>query len=134
MRKWKPKADPSEESKDLRTLEVKITEQEIELSQFDKVIKGERKGVKIFHEDDKCIAFEDFNPIAKTHFIVLAKEQSTNILKTMEADGSVMGHLMVIAAKVAKMLNLEEGYRIVLDNGRNSFQTIPNVFLHVIGG
>ena len=54
--------------------EIKVTEEETELSCFDKIIKGDRKGLKILHEDEKCIAFDDTNPVAKKHFIVLMKD------------------------------------------------------------
>lgn len=119
--------------KDMRTGEVKVTEQEIELSAFDKIIKGQTKGLKVLHEDDKCIAFEDGNPIAKVHFIVLAKSD-VGMGKIDQQDQALIGHMMVIASKVAKTQNLEKGYRIVFQTGKDSFQTIPNLYLHVIGG
>lgn len=66
VRKWKPKTDSKEESKDVNLIkgEVKISEKEIELSTYDKIIKGDRKGIKVLHEDEKLIAFEEINPVS----------------------------------------------------------------------
>jgi histidine triad (HIT) family protein len=64
------------------------------------------------------------------HFIVLAKDTKIKLTH----DEATLGHMMVVAAKVAKAQGLEEGFRVVVNHGKNSFQTIPNVYLHVIGG
>jgi histidine triad (HIT) family protein len=85
----------------------------------------------VHHEDEKCIAFDDPSPVAKSHFIVLPKDPKTSLITQDEA---LIGHLMLVASKVAKTLKLEDGYRVVLNNGRNGLQTIPNLHLHVIGG
>lgn len=72
VRKWKAKNES--DGKDQIKSEVKVTEKETELSCFDKIVYGERKGVKVLHEDERCIAFEDHYPVAKIHFIVLLKD------------------------------------------------------------
>jgi histidine triad (HIT) family protein len=59
--------------------EMKISEREIEHSEYDKILKGERSGVKVLHEDDKCLVFEASQPVAKTHLIVLAKSDLSGI-------------------------------------------------------
>lgn len=122
-----------EESKQIKS-EVKVSEQDADLSCFDKIVLGDRKGVKILHEDDKCIAFEDIAPVAKVHLIVLAKEAKASITNPEAKDEALIGHLMLTASKVAAKAGLVEGYRVVLNQGKNSFQTIPNLYLHVIGG
>jgi histidine triad (HIT) family protein len=94
-----------------------VPELDTELSCFDKIIQGDRKDIKVLHEDDKCIAFEDAKPVAKKHFIVLAKDPKAQANK----DEATLGHMMVIAAKVAKTQEMAEGYRVVLNHGKNSF-------------
>lgn len=128
VRKWKAKEDG--DTKEIKE-EVKVTEQECENSAFDTIAKGNHKGVKVLHEDEKCIAFEDLFPVAKVHFIVLAKDPKAQLTDEHDA---LAGHLMVVASKAAKNLGLEQGYRVVLNNGKNTFQTIPNLYVHVIGG
>ena len=118
VRKWKARSENNEESKDTIKNEVKVSEQDIELSYFDRIIQGDRKSLKVHHEDDKCIAFEDPSPVAKCHFIVLPKDTKTSLSTENEI---LIGHLMLIASKVAKTLKLEDGYRVVVNNGRNSF-------------
>lgn len=83
------------------------------------------------YEDEKCIAFDDPSPVAKSHFVVLPKDSKTSFITQDEA---LIGHLMLVASKVAKTLKLEDGYRVVINNGDNGFETIPNLYLHVIGG
>ena len=118
VRKWKAKSDPQEESKDNLRCEYKVSEQEMELSAFDKIIQGDRKSIKVHFEDEKCLAFDDYAPVAKSHFIVLAKD--TKVALSDSKDEALIGHLMVVASKVAKLLKLEEGYRVVVNNGRNA--------------
>jgi len=68
--------------------------------------------------------------------IVLAKKLNMDSLidvQETEEDAALLGHMMVTAAKVARNINLE-GYRIVNNNGKNAYQTIHNLYLHVIGG
>ena len=87
-------------------------------------------------EDEKVIVFNSMRPCAKTHLIVLAKTHRVRSLidiQDTEEDATLLGHLMVTAAKVARNLNIE-GYRIVTNNGKNAHQTIHNLYLHVIGG
>lgn len=87
-------------------------------------------------EDERVIVFPSKKPCAKTHLIVLAKThriRSLADIQETEEDAALLGHLMVTAAKVARDLNIE-GYRIVTNNGKNAYQTIHNLYLHVIGG
>ena len=88
------------------------------------------------YEDDKVIVFPDEKPVAAKHFIVLSKTLSMHSLieaTESEEHQAILGNLMVTAAKVARDLNIE-GYRIVMNNGKNAFQTIHNLYVHIIGG
>jgi len=88
-------------------------------------------------EDERVIAFPSKRPCANTHFIVLGKTLTRHSLvdiEDSEEDKAMLGHMMVIAARVAQTLNLQGGYRIVSNNGKNAKQTIYNLYLHVIGG
>jgi len=131
IRKWKAKNDADD--KEVHS-EVKVTEQETEFSVFDKIVAGDKKGIKVLFEDEKCIAFEDKAPIAKQHFIVLAKDPKASLGNMDFKDAELYGHLLVKASQVAKQLEMADGYRVVANHGRNAFQTIPNLYLHVIGG
>ena len=88
----------------------------------------------MIYEDEKCIAFNDRYPCAKKHFLIVAKSTSMIHLSKSDAerDQALIGHMMVVAAKVAKQEKLDEGYRVVVNNTK--FQAIPNFYIHVIGG
>ena len=75
-------------------------------------------------------------PVAKVHILIVAKEsQLTSLRKVQEGkDEALLGHMMVQAASIAREAGLENGYRIVTDNGRDCQQKIHHLCLHVIGG
>lgn len=104
-------------------------------SPFDRIIKR-IDSVQAIYEDEKVIVFPSKRPCAKVHLIVLAKtlkHRSLVDVQETEEDEMMLGHMMVTAAKVANQLNIQ-GYRIVNNSGKDSYQTIHNLYLHIIGG
>eukprot|EP00638_Chattonella_subsalsa_P000110 CAMPEP_0117754686 /NCGR_PEP_ID=MMETSP0947-20121206/12968_1 /TAXON_ID=44440 /ORGANISM="Chattonella subsalsa, Strain CCMP2191" /LENGTH=373 /DNA_ID=CAMNT_0005573805 /DNA_START=141 /DNA_END=1262 /DNA_ORIENTATION=- len=101
---------------------------------FDKIIAKEIPS-DILHEDDKCLAFRDINPQAPTHFLVIPKKREglTQLRFATEDHEGILGHLMRVAAKVATEENLE-GYRVVVNDGKQGGQEVFHLHLHVIGG
>jgi len=92
--------------------------------------------VNLIYEDDRAVAFRDNNPTAPVHFLVIPKERG-NLLQlstAKESDEALLGHLLLVAAKTAKQEGLEEGYRVVINNGKHGCQSVQHVHLHVIGG
>ena len=73
-----------------------------EVTIFDKIVKKEIPAT-IIYEDEQCLAFRDINPVAKTHFLVIPKNRDglTGISKAEERHAALLGHLMVVVAKVA---------------------------------
>ena len=103
---------------------------------FDKIVKKEIPA-KILYEDDKCLAFSDVAPVAKTHFLVIPKNRDglTGISKAEEKHAALLGHLMVVCAKVAKQEGLDgSGYRTVINDGAEGCQSVYHLHIHVIGG
>ena len=72
-----------------------------EKSIFEKIIDREIPADILF-EDEKCIAIKDVNPVAKVHFLVIPKIKVEVLMDVKEKHAQLMGHLMVVAAKVAK--------------------------------
>eukprot|EP00640_Fibrocapsa_japonica_P001335 CAMPEP_0113934438 /NCGR_PEP_ID=MMETSP1339-20121228/1760_1 /TAXON_ID=94617 /ORGANISM="Fibrocapsa japonica" /LENGTH=401 /DNA_ID=CAMNT_0000936241 /DNA_START=12 /DNA_END=1217 /DNA_ORIENTATION=- /assembly_acc=CAM_ASM_000762 len=101
---------------------------------FDKIIAKEIPST-VVHEDDKCLAFRDINPQGPTHILVIPKQRQalTRLSNATEEHTSILGHLMVVAAKVAKADNLE-GYRVVVNDGEVGGQEVFHLHVHVIGG
>ena len=86
------------------------------------------------YEDDLSLAFHDVNPQAPTHVLVIPKQPIAMHSDVTEADAPVMGHLMVVASKVAKTLGLEGGYRLVINNGKDGAQSVYHIHVHILGG
>ena len=89
------------------------------------------------YEDDLCMAFKDAFPVAPLHFLVIPKNRDglTGISKAEDRHAPLLGHLMVIVAKVAKQENMnEDGYRVVINDGKHGCQSVYHLHLHVLGG
>ena len=89
---------------------------------------------KIEHEDDQCIVIHDIDPQAPTHMLVIPKQHIVRIAEAGTGDGELLAHLLLTAASVAKKLNLEGGFRIVINNGKDGGETVPHLHVHVLGG
>jgi len=101
---------------------------------FGKIIRGEIPSDKVY-EDDRALAFKDINPAAPVHILVIPKEHIVNLLDAEEDHAELLGHLMLVAAKVAREQGLEEdGFRLVANNGAGAGQTVFHLHLHIIGG
>ena len=90
---------------------------------------------KIVHEDDVSLAFEDLNPQAPVHTLIIPKKHISDIHSISISDREVIGHLFFVAKKIAATKNLEKnGYRMVINNGRDAGQTVFHVHLHLLSG
>eukprot|EP00806_Schmidingerella_arcuata_P007216 Macronucleus_7594.p1 GENE.Macronucleus_7594~~Macronucleus_7594.p1 ORF type:complete len:133 (+),score=44.19 Macronucleus_7594:1-399(+) len=112
------------------------TAQATEVTIFDKIVKKEIPA-NIIYEDDQCLAFRDIAPVAATHFLVIPKDRDglTGISKAEARHEALIGHLMVVAAKVAAQEGLaNDGYRTIINEGRQGCQSVYHLHIHVIGG
>ena len=100
---------------------------------FEKILAGEIPA-KIAHEDDLAFAIHDINPQAPVHLLVIPKKPLLRVGETSEDDQSLLGHLLLVAAKLARDENLSEGYRIVINNGPDGGESVPHLHVHVLGG
>ncbi|XP_060588460.1 uncharacterized HIT-like protein Synpcc7942_1390 isoform X2 [Ruditapes philippinarum] len=75
----------------------------------------------IIYEDDQCLAFNDVSPQAPVHFLVIPKKPIAQISDAEQGDQMLLGHLLLVAKQVAEKRNLENGYRIVINNGQYLF-------------
>lgn len=100
---------------------------------FEKIIAREIHADIIF-EDDLVLAFNDINPQAPTHVLVIPKKPIPRIAEADPDDHQVLGHLLLKAREVAAELNLENGYRLVINNGPDGGESVPHLHLHILGG
>lgn len=89
---------------------------------------------KIVHEDDLCLAFHDVAPQAPTHVLVIPKKPLTNLAAAGNQDQVLLGHLLLTAKQVAEQLGLSNGYRTVINCGRDGGQSVDHLHIHVLGG
>lgn len=101
---------------------------------FCQIVKGAIPTKKIY-EDEQVIAFDDINPQARVHMLVIPKRHVVSLDDTQDTDAALLGQLMVVCAKMARERGLaESGYRVVANTGREAGQTVLHLHLHVLGG
>lgn len=100
---------------------------------FCRIIAGEIPSKKVY-EDESVYAFYDINPQAPVHVLIIPKQHIARIENLRDEDSAVMGRLMVSAQKVAALLGLKNGYRIVFNNGVDGGQEVEHIHLHLLGG
>ena len=101
---------------------------------FAKIIKGEIPAKKVY-EDDRVLAFDDVAPQAPVHVLIVPKEPLVNLNDADEKHEALLGHIMVVARRVAELKGIDKtGYRVVMNNGAEAGQSVFHMHLHVLGG
>ena len=88
----------------------------------------------IVYEDDRSLAFRDINAQAPVHVLIIPKKVIPTHADVTEADVPILGHLHVVAAKLAEQLGIGAGYRLVINCKEPAGQTVPHLHLHLMGG
>ena len=101
---------------------------------FGKIIRREVPST-IVYEDDEVLAFEDVNPQAPVHILVIPKKEIPTLNDLQKEDAELMGKLFLVAQKIAKEQGFaEEGYRIVFSVNDAGGQTVDHIHLHLLAG
>ena len=100
---------------------------------FEKII-GRELPSKIIFEDDKCIVIEDIAPKAPTHLLIIPKKLITKLSEAQTNDKDLLGHLMLVAKEVAKKMNINDAFNIVINNGKDAGQTVFHLHIHLLAG
>jgi histidine triad (HIT) family protein len=101
---------------------------------FCKIRDGKIPSTKI-HDDEVCFAFRDLNPQAPTHVLVVPKRHVATLNDVGPEDASIVGHLFVVASKIAADEgHAEDGWRTVFNVNQAAGQTVFHLHLHVLGG
>lgn len=101
---------------------------------FEKIV-ARQIPAQIVHEDDLVLAFRDINPQAPTHVLIVPKKAIPRIAEAAADDQAMLGHLLLKAAEVAAKVGLKEnGYRLVINNGRDGGESVPHLHCHILGG
>ncbi|MEM1111051.1 MAG: histidine triad nucleotide-binding protein [Pseudomonadota bacterium] len=101
---------------------------------FGKMARGEFPA-EFIYEDERCFAIHDINPQAPVHVLVIPKaEDIPRLVDAKEEHESLLGHLMLVAGKVAAELGVGDAFRLVVNNGEGAGQTVFHLHLHIIAG
>ena len=100
---------------------------------FSKIINREIPA-DIVHEDEQCLAFRDVNPQAPMHILVIPKKPIEMLAKAEEADQALLGHLLLVAKKIAADEGYGDAFRLAMNNGADVGQTVFHLHIHILGG
>eukprot|EP00045_Choanoeca_perplexa_P000387 m.14330 g.14330 ORF g.14330 m.14330 type:complete len:169 (-) comp10258_c0_seq1:35-541(-) len=100
---------------------------------FAKIIRKEIPA-DILYEDDRSLVFNDVNPQAPTHFLVIPKKPVSQLSKASDEDEQLLGHLLLVARRVAQEQGLTQGFRTVINDGVEGCQSVYHLHVHVLGG
>jgi histidine triad (HIT) family protein len=101
---------------------------------FCRIAAGEIPAKKV-HEDADVIAFNDINPQAPTHVLVIPRKHIASLDAMSDADAATIGTTVLRATQIARDLRLEaDGYRLVVNNGEGAGQTVFHIHFHLLGG
>lgn len=101
---------------------------------FQKIIDREIPA-SIIYEDDQCIAFDDIDPQAPTHCLIVPKQPIARLREAKKEHQALLGHLLLVAGEVARIKAIDQnGYRVVINCGRDGGETVPHLHVHLLGG
>ena len=100
---------------------------------FEKIIERELPS-KVIYEDDLCIAIEDIAPKAPTHILIIPKKPIQKLSEATTDDEVLLGHLMIVVNKVARLLNIQDAFNVVINNGKDAGQTVFHLHIHLLAG
>ena len=98
-------------------------------------IAAGKMAAKIEYQDEEIIAFQDINPKAPIHILIIPKKHLSSINNLHAQDAELIGKLVLVAQKIAKEKGIaESGFRLVFNTGPDSGQIVPHLHLHLLGG
>ena len=100
---------------------------------FKKIIDKEIPA-QIVYEDDQCLAFRDVAPQAPVHVLVIPKREIVSLDELSDGDAELVAHLYLVIRNLARELGLANGYRVVLNCGRDGGQSVDHLHFHLLGG
>ena len=100
---------------------------------FQKIIDRELPATFV-HEDDQCIAIKDINPGAPLHLLVIPRKPLPRLCDASKEDQALLGHLLLVANRLAADAGFGEAFRTVINNGADAGQSVFHLHVHVLAG
>ena len=87
----------------------------------------------VVYEDDKIMCFRDAEPQAPVHVLIVPKKHIASLDDTDASDQELLGYILLKVKEIASDLGLENGNRVVVNNGEDAFQTVKHLHFHILG-
>ena len=100
---------------------------------FCKLVAGQIPTKKVY-EDERVFVFEDIQPQAPTHVLIVPKRHIVGLKEAKGEDAEILGYCQLTAAKIARERGIEDGYRTVYNVGPRAGQSVFHIHLHLLGG
>ena len=100
---------------------------------FCKIVAGEIPSPRLY-EDDKMIVIRDIEPNAKLHYLCIPKTHFALLSEMDEAKAEIVKHCFATIPTLEETLGLQDGYRVIINQGVNGGQTVPHLHIHLLGG
>lgn len=101
---------------------------------FCQIVAGKAPG-KIVYQDDQVTAFHDQRHAAPVHILIVPNRHITSLNRISEEDEALLGHLLIIARRLAEQNNIsQDGYRFIVNTGPHAGQTVFHLHAHLLGG
>ena len=100
---------------------------------FCKIVRGEIPSAKVY-EDDDVLAFNDIQPVAPVHVLLIPKLHFATMYDCSMAHQQLLGKMMALAPEIARKCGANDGFRLIVNTGRVGRQEVYHLHLHIIGG
>lgn len=106
----------------------------IEKTLFEKIYDEEIPST-IVYKDDLCVCFKDIQPQAPVHLLLVPRKPIPRIELATEDDAEILSHLLLKAGDIARQEGIDrDGFRLVINNGKNGGEAVPHLHIHILGG
>jgi histidine triad (HIT) family protein len=100
---------------------------------FCKIVEGSIPS-RAEYQDETCYAFADIDPKAPVHVLIVPREHLASLAQAESEHPALLGHLLWVAADLARSKGLAKGYRVVINTGPDAGQTVDHLHVHLLGG
>ncbi len=100
---------------------------------FCKIVAGHIPSKKV-HEDDELLAFHDIHPWAPVHILIIPKQHIVSMAEVGDEHAGLLGRMMALSPRLMRELGVTNGFRHVINTGRDGHQEVMHLHLHVMGG
>ena len=110
-----------------------MTTNETENCIFCRIASGEVKSKKLY-DSELFFIIEDIEPKAKHHYLAIPKVHYKNLSEMGRENATILGHILLGIGQFTSLLNLQNGYRLIINQGEDGGQTVNHMHIHILAG